>query len=59
MSRDWLPFYIIMAAFPVAQFCIFYIGVNANMITKAFSAYDMNTGTYVFNGVENFQKLFF
>lgn len=59
LKRDWVLFYIIMAAFPVAQFCIFYIGVNANMITKAFSAYDMNTGTYVFNGIENFRKIFF
>ena len=59
LGRDWLLFYILMAAFPVVQFCIFYIGVNANMITKAFSAYDMNTGTYVFNGIENFRKIFF
>lgn len=59
IGRDWLLFYIIMAAFPVLQFCVFYIGVNANMITKSFSAYDMNTGTYVFNGTENFRKLFF
>ena len=57
--RDGLLFYILMAAFPVLQFCVFYIGVNANMITKAFSAYDMKTGTYVFNGIENFRKLFF
>ena len=59
IGRDWLLFYILMAAFPVLQFCIFYIGVNANMITKAFSAYDMNTGTYVFNGIENFRRLFY
>ena len=59
IGRGWLLFYIIMAAFPVLQFCGFYIGVNANMITKAFSAYDMDTGTYVFNGIENFRKLFF
>ena len=59
LQRDGLLFYIIMAAFPVLQFCVFYIGVNANMITKAFSAYDLNTGTYVFNGIENFRKLFF
>ena len=59
IGRGWLLFYIIMAAFPVLQFCVFYIGVNANMITKAFSAYDMDTGTYVFNGIENFRKLFF
>lgn len=57
--RDWLPFYVIMAAFPVAQFVVFYLGVNVNMITKAFSAYDMDTGAYVFNGIENFRKLFF
>lgn len=59
IGRDWLLFYIIMAAFPILQFCVFYIGVNANMITKSFSAYDMSTGTYVFNGTENFRKLFF
>lgn len=59
IGREWLLFYIIMAAFPIVQFCVFYIGVNANMITKAFSAYDMGTGTYVFNGIENFRKLFF
>lgn len=59
IGRDWLPFYIIMAAFPVLQFCVFYIGVNANMITKAFSTYDMNTGTYVLTGIENFKRVFF
>ena len=59
IGRDWLLFYILMAAFPIVQFCVFYIGVNANMVTKAFSAYDMGTGTYVFNGIENFRKLFF
>lgn len=58
-KRDGLLFYILMAAFPVVQFCVFYIGVNINMITKSFSAYDMQTGTYVFNGFNNFQKLFF
>ena len=59
IGRDWLLFYILMAAFPILQFCVFYIGVNANMITKAFSAYDMKTGTYIFNGWENFRKIFF
>ena len=59
IGRDWLLFYIIVAAFPIIQFCVFYIGVNVNMITKSFSAYDKNTGTYVFNGLENFRKLFF
>ena len=58
LSRS-LPFYCIMIAWPVLQFCVFYIGVNVNMITKSFSAYDKNTGTYVFNGLENFRKLFF
>ena len=28
VKGNWLLFYIIMAAFPVLQFCIFYIGVN-------------------------------
>lgn len=59
MGRDGLLFYILMAAFPVLQFCVFYIGVNANMITKAFSAYDMATGSYVFNGLDNFRRIFY
>lgn len=59
MRRDGLLFYIIMAAFPVLQFCIFYIGVNANMVTKAFSAYDPATGNYIFNGLANFERIFF
>lgn len=58
-QKDGLLFYIVMAAFPVLQFCIFYIGVNANMIAKAFSAYDTQTGSYVFNGLENFRRIIY
>ncbi len=38
--RKSLPFYCIMLAWPVLQFCVFYIGVNFNSILLAFKSYD-------------------
>lgn len=57
-KRNWLLFYIIMAAFPVLQFCIFYIGVNIKSILFAFQSYDYDSGKYIFNGFENFKAIF-
>lgn len=39
-KRRDLLFYIVLIAPPVAQFCIFYIGVNLNSILLAFQSYD-------------------
>ena len=52
-------FYIIMMAYPVIQFCIFYIGVNFNSILLAFKQYDyaiegFQTGGFVWVGFQNF-----
>ena len=46
-----------MAAFPVLQFCIFYIGVNIKSILFAFQSYDYDAGKYIFNGFENFKAM--
>lgn len=56
-NRKDLLFYILMMAFPVAQFCIFYVGVNANSILLAFQKIDLAAGTTVWTGA-NFANAF-
>ena len=56
-KRD-LAFYIGMLAFPILQFVVFYIAVNANSIFLAFKSYDIDKG-YSFAGFENFRRVFF
>lgn len=51
-----LIFYITVLAFPVIQFCIFYICVNFNSIFLAFKQYDFEMGNYVWIGFDNFSK---
>ena len=53
-----LWFYIIMLAFPVTQFCVFYIGVNLNSVLLAFKSYNNTSGRYSFVGAENFRQVF-
>ncbi len=57
-----LIFYIIMLAYPVVQFAIFYVGVNVNSLLMAFQQYNEETNKYVFfNGGElfnNFKDVF-
>lgn len=43
-KRRDLWFYILLMAFPVIQFCVFYIGVNARSILMAFQRIDMLGG---------------
>ena len=43
-SKDLL-FYVLMMAFPVAQFCIMYIGVNFNSFLLAFQKIDISSNT--------------
>ena len=45
-----------MFAIPIAQFCVFYIGVNFNSILLAFKDYDVLTGKFSFTGFDNFSK---
>ncbi|MBQ2883492.1 MAG: sugar ABC transporter permease [Alphaproteobacteria bacterium] len=56
-KKSWIIFYVIMAAFPIAQFCVFYLGVNAKSILFAFQRYDYDAGRYLFNGFENFKSV--
>ena len=48
-SRKKFLFYCLMLAFPVVQFCIFWIGVNANSLVLAFQKYDASNNSYLFD----------
>ncbi|GEM_PF-220502 len=56
-KRNDIIFYCLMLAFPVVQFCIFYIGVNFNSILLTFKKYDFVTGQWSFAGFENISKV--
>ena len=51
-------FYISLIAYPVIQFSIMWVGVNANSIALAFKSYDVDTLQNNFAGLANFQKVF-
>lgn len=53
-----LIFYILVLAFPIAQFAIFYLGVNFNSILLAFRKYDVILGQYNWVGLDNFKSVF-
>ena len=54
LTRD-LIFYILMLAYPVIQFCIFYIGVNFKSILFSFQRIDVfnNTRTFTFDNIRD------
>ncbi len=58
LKKSGLLFYILTFAIPIAQFCIFYIGVNFNSILLAFKNYDAVTGDYSFAAFDNFKQFF-
>lgn len=53
-----LIFYALMVAFPLAQFCVFYISVNINSILLAFRSYSSEDGGFVWAQFSNFAKIF-
>ena len=55
MKRKDLIFYILILAFPVAQFVIFYIGVNFGSFLLAFQSIDIlkNTTVWTFDKIVN------
>lgn len=57
-NRRKLLFYIIIMAYPIAQFCIFYIGVNFNSILLSIKQFDYDKGQYTFCGFNNFIEVF-
>jgi len=52
-----LFFYAVILAFPVLQFCVFYIGVNFNSLLLAFKNYE-SYNSYSWSGLSNFENLF-
>lgn len=56
-SRKDLIFYCVMMLWPVAQFCVFYIGVNFNSFLLTFQNIDMSSGTTTWT-LGNFSKIF-
>ncbi|MDE6398208.1 MAG: hypothetical protein K2L51_02705, partial [Clostridiales bacterium] len=52
-------FYILMMAFPVVQFAVFYIGVNGGSFLLSFQNIDIttNTTTWTFQNISNVFKL--
>ena len=55
--RSDLIFFCVMLIFPVAQFCIMWIGVNINSILLSFKEYDLETGNYIWIGFQNFVQV--
>ena len=53
-----LIFYIVMLAYPVVQFLVFYIGVNVNSFLMAFQRYDVTVNEFVFLPIRDFFKNF-
>lgn len=53
-----LIFYITMVAFPLLQFCVFYISVNINSVLLAFKNYSSEDGGFIWAQFSNFAKIF-
>lgn len=51
--KNNMIFYILMMAYPVIQFCIFWIGVNGNSILLSFKEYTSDSG-FQWVGTQNF-----
>lgn len=58
-KRKELLFYCALMAFPILQFCVFYIGVNVNSFVLAFTDYEPLTGRTYFAGFDVFQRVFY
>ena len=56
-SKKDLVFYIAMFAFPVIQFCVFYIAVNFNSILLAFQNVDILSGQVTWAKFNNFKQV--
>ena len=54
-SKKKLIFYILVMAYPLIQFCIFYIGVNLNSILLAFKEYSFDGAGYKWVGFKQFE----
>ena len=57
VKRNDLIFYVSLMAIPVAQFLIFYVGVNAKSIIYAFQNIDLTENVTTFT-LNNFKNIF-
>ena len=57
-ARKKMIFYALMMFLPCLQFCIFWIGVNANSILLSFQEFDFDSGKYHWVWFKNFQTIF-
>lgn len=51
-------FFALITCIPIAQFCIFYIGVNFNSIAMSFQSYDKANGVFSWTGFSNYAQFF-
>ena len=52
-NRKKYIFYFVMMAWPIIQFCVFYIGINVNSIIMSFQSFNTETNEYYFSGFTN------
>ena len=57
-NRKDILFYSLLMAYPVLQFAVFYVAVNANSILLTFQRYDTMTGAVTWVGFENLAEAF-
>ena len=62
VKKRWKPdrdllFYILLLAFPLLQFCVFYIGVNFNSFLLSFQTYNSETASFVWSFGDNFARI--
>lgn len=51
-------FIVLMLAYPILQFLVFWVYINVDTISLTFSRFDVTTGKYVFWGMERYAKIF-
>lgn len=51
-------FIALMLAYPILQFLVFWLYINADTFRLTFSRFDVTTGKYVFWGTERYSKIF-
>lgn len=57
LRRKELMFYAIFMLFPIIQFLIFYVYVNANSFVMAFRKYESTESSYVWVGLTNIKEV--
>jgi ABC-type sugar transport system permease subunit len=57
-NRGRTLFIILMLAYPILQFALFWGYVNIGTIILTFQKFSWNTGKYIFNGFNNYKQVF-